>query len=123
MITIIGKSFVLTTFVLSILFLAVAIGLYANHMPWHTQEQKPGIVEKLKKQIEDHAYSEARARDVYQGNYNLLGASEVKRVSRQRFYQEKYELVKSGKDPQGQVVNPAVFELEFIPVDSSGQQL
>src|SRR5262249_3120909 len=108
--TFIGKLFVLTTFVLSLLFLALALGVYVNHLPWHA-DQKQGIVEKLQTKIEQHAYSAEKGSAKYQENFNLLARRENKRKARQQYYAVAYEQLRTGKDAQGADAVPPIPEL------------
>src|SRR5438128_8915951 len=102
MINLLGKAFVLIVFSLSLLFLALAIGVYSNHVRWKSKtKDQPGIVDKLEGRIKDLAYSRDRAVARYGEAYSNLGQYEQLRLYRQTFYKAKLEMVVSGQNEKG----------------------
>jgi hypothetical protein len=110
-----GKLFVIATFSMSLLFLALAIGVYSNHIQWtkETQAAQKSILEKTQAKINEMAYSRERATARYRTAYESLVRIEALRAQRKAFYDVKFEILKSGKDAKGQPVPNPVQELEM----------
>lgn len=114
MVNFIGRFFVLLMFSFSLLFLALSIGVYANHVDWkNPSKDNPGVVDQIEKKIGELAYARDRAVERYGFAYNTLGQVENERAVRQLYQSVKYNMLKTGKDDQGQVVATPVYPLEF----------
>jgi hypothetical protein len=111
-----GKVFVFATFTMSLLFLALAIGVYSNHLQWgkdtQTKQEQLSLVEKLQEKINQLSYSRDRATARYSQSYQGIVQIEATRKERKEFFDAKYDLLKTGKD-KGQVVQNPVQQLEF----------
>ncbi len=116
MINTVGKAFVFLVFVFSLGFLALAIGVYANHLTFKSKDKnQPGIIEKLETKIANQAFGRDRARARYDAGYKELANVEMIRAQRQAFYTAKIEMLRSGKDDKGNQVNTPVYVMQPGP--------
>jgi hypothetical protein len=116
MVNTLGKAFVFLVFVFSLGFLALAIGVYANHLTFVSKDKNlPGIIDKLETRIKNQAVGRDRAKARYNAALNELVIVEQTRSQRQQFYAAKIEMLRSGKDDKGNVVNTPVFDLKPGP--------
>jgi hypothetical protein len=111
----VGKLFVMLTFAGSLVFLALAIGVYSNHVEWKGKDPKaaPGIVDRAQQKIDKLAYSRDRALARYAQAYSEVGKLEPERALRKLFYQAKFDMLSTGKDDKGNPVATPVQALEF----------
>jgi hypothetical protein len=115
MVNTLGKAFVFLVFVFSLGFLALAIGVYANHLTFKSKDKnQPGIIDKLETKIANQAYGRDRAKARYDGAYKELANVELVRGERQQFYAAKIEMLRSGM-ANGKPVNTPVFDLKPGP--------
>jgi len=118
MVNFIGRLFVMLTFCGSMLFLALAIGVYANHVNWKSaKKDDPGVVDKLMTKIGEVAYSRDKAVARYNAAFAELGNAEATRRQRLYFYDVKYKMLQTGKDEKGVLQPTPVYRLE---TDQSG---
>jgi hypothetical protein len=128
MVNTLGKLFVFLVFVFSLGFLALAIGVYANHLTFKSKDKnQPGIIDKLETRIQNQAFGRDRAKARYNAAYKELADVEMIRGQRQAFYAAKIEMLRSGKDEKGQPVNTPVYVMQpgpdgFIPMKMVGDQ-
>jgi hypothetical protein len=113
MTNILGRLFVLLVFTFSLGFLALAVGVYANHLTFKGKtKDKPGIVDALQERINQQAYARDRAKARYDAAYKDLANVELLRSERQKFYAAKLEMLQTGKDEKGNIVQAPVFVLK-----------
>lgn len=116
MINFVGRLFVVLMFAASIGALALAISVYANHVDLiKGTPAQPSVLERHQAKIKELAYARDRSMERYNAAYSELGQSENLRVARQRFYDEKYALLRTGKNFQGQALPTPVYDLEIDP--------
>jgi len=113
MINFVGRLFVLLVFVFSLGFLALAVGVYANHLNFKSKDVKnnPGIIDKLEEQIKQQAYARDRAKARYDLSYTELQKQEDLRRQRQNIYVARLETLTTGKDDKGNVLPAPVVGL------------
>ena len=114
---VLGKLFVFATFTASLLFLALAIGVYSNHIQWgkdtQTKQEQLSKVEALLEKIAQLTFSRERATARYGQAFQAIALAESEQKQRREFYDAKLELLKTGKDSKGQVVPNSVQQLDF----------
>lgn len=109
-----GKLFVLVTFSLSLGFLALAIGVYANHVTYASKDPKAaGIIDKTAVKIKELSYARDRSEDHYRKAFGELGQVERDRDRRQFFLKAKYNMLVTGMDEQNRPVQTPATELEY----------
>jgi hypothetical protein len=115
MINLVGRLFVLMVFVFSLGFLALAVGVYANHLNFKSKDPKgqPGIIDNLEQKIKEQAYARDRAKARYEAGYRELANVEQQRTDRLQRYAAKLEILRTGKGPDGNAVNNPVVVLKY----------
>jgi hypothetical protein len=116
-----GKVLVFLNLVLSIVFVAWAVGLVTNQVPWSTPpstdgQRVQGMVDELRAEIDRLTRSSGgrSARDAADANW-AAGVAELNRLERdrptnQRFYQD---LLRSARQGGVQGIDPPVQQLQF----------
>ena len=107
-----GKSLVLANLVLSLVFVAWAIGLVSNAVPWTAPQGSgvQGMVEELKREIDRLVPAQQAADARWASAYTELLAVEKQRPDNQRYYAD---MLRSARQGGVAAVNPPVQALRF----------
>src|SRR6476620_5188116 len=112
-----GKWLVFLNLVLSLVFVAWAVGLVTNQIPWHTPPAGEGIrvqglVATLQDDIKRLTAARAAADDRWVAAYADLQNEETRLPYNERYYVDMLRSVREGGVPG---INPPVQRLEFGP--------
>lgn len=115
-----GKILVIVNLVMSMVFVAWAVGLLTNQVPWHTPPAGDGPkVEGMVAKLQDRIKSLTAARDAVEGrwadSYVDLQRVEKLRADGQRYYAMLLRSAREGNVPE---IKPPVQDLVFGPDNS-----
>jgi hypothetical protein len=109
-----GKTLVLSNLVLSVVFVAWAVGLATNQVPWATPPgggtQVQGLVEQLNNEIKRLTPAQQAADTNWAAAYVLLKRHEAELPTNRKFYQDMLKSARQGGVPG---INPPVQQLQF----------
>ena len=119
--TTLGKLFVVSQFILSMAF-AIIAGLFLQHrLPWNPPtpgagaQAIPGLIEDHEKKIKVLAAARDRAEARWNAYNTSLAAHEAERPIRQRLFDAKLAMLRTGLDPNKAQVQQAVTAVEYDP--------
>jgi hypothetical protein len=118
-----GKFLVYTNLVLSLIFLAWALGLYMQRLDWAPHKnilkgditKESGIMYRLEQEVKQLGEASELAEKRYLKDSDALPEAENERLANQKYYKDRLSLGETGRDSEDKPVKPPVVELQRKP--------
>jgi hypothetical protein len=116
MVNFVGRLFVILVFALSLMLFSVALAVYVNHVPWKSSNRdQPGLIDRLEASTKEAALARSLAEERYNRAFSELVQVEQQRAQRMAFYRYTLDVMKTGRDAQGQTVATPVYDVKLGP--------